>query len=70
MKNITAKFLSDQLEKKEMTKYEVSKITEIDRTSIGRIFSGEREPGITSFLKICKAMRVSKNDLSELYKLF
>jgi predicted transcriptional regulator len=65
-----ATFLSDQLEKRNMTKYEVSQLTEIDRTSLGRIYSGEREPGIINFMKICKAMKVSKNDLYDLLKNF
>jgi transcriptional regulator with XRE-family HTH domain len=64
------KFLTNRLEKKNMTRYQVHKLTGIDQTALGRIFSGEREPGIISFMKICKALTVTKSEIYELLKSF
>lgn len=63
-------FLNAQLDKKEITKYELGKQAGIDRTALGRFFSGEREPGTANFIKICQVLKPSNKELSDFIKNF
>ncbi len=51
-------FLSDRMEEKQITKYRLSKLTEIPESTISRYFSKKVSMSLTNFLKICGALEI------------